>query len=61
MKTTSGSEEKTQAFLSYLKSRMTNKQTIGPLKDDDQTIYDNMRMANTIFSMPSSYPCHQRE
>ena len=40
-------------FYSYMKSKTTNKETVGPLKDGDGTSSENARMAellNTFFS-----------
>ena len=41
-------KKKPEQFYAYLKSKTSNKQSIGPLKDGDQVVSDNTGMANLL-------------
>ena len=47
-------KQKPKLFYSYLKSKSSNKQTVGPLKDGETVISDNTGMANVLNSFFAS-------
>ena len=47
-------KRKPKLFYSYLKSKSSNKETVGPLKEGDETVSDNTGMANVLNSFFAS-------
>ena len=62
-------KKKPKMFYSYLRSKIKNKSSIGPLKDGDKVVSDDIGMANvlnkffaTVFTiendnLPAQIPC----